>query len=554
MKSVPLMLAMLSLSAFIACSKQNIEKPRDAMLVPFPDYAGKIKFQVLKNAGDKATAQSSYRMVGVGDGIGDYLDGDKVIVVMNHELNSFEGSKDARKRHQTGAFVSKWTLNKNTHAVINGQDLSGEINFYDKNMPAQGDMDGYDVKDQALTSLCSGDMPAQSALMYRENGNLFGTQDKLFFSGEETNTGKLPPENRQGLAFAHVVSGQYAGKSYELPAFGRMAFENILLNPFSQQKTIAMLMDDASNKTYTKAWSELTDDDKISIKVRPPSELYVYIGEKEPASEHPIAAAGLMGGTVYAVRVFDADCPADDDNAAALSQKNNCLDTPNGENRQVWLQGDKPAEFELRKVPVPTGDVDGSEFQLAAYKQGATQFLRLEDGAWDPRSGHENQFYFITTDKIGGNSRLYKLTFEDIKQPEDGGSISIVINGNPQYSKRKDQKAMVMMDNLTIDPWGRILIQEDPGNDQRLARIWLYDIDRDDIKEIAQANPRYFQKSQNNAADFITLNEESTGVVQAFDTLGEGWYLLNMQVHTKHPDSEIVEQGQFMAMYVPRDI
>jgi len=530
-----------------------VETPGEPLFIPVPQYTGKIKFEFLKNAGDKAAPQNPYRMVGLGDGIGDYLDGDKVIVVMNHELNSFAGNKEARKRRQTGAFVSRWTLDKKTRAVIDGEDLDSEIYFYDKNMPAQGDMDSYDVKDEALTSLCSGDMPSQSALMYRENGRLFGTPDKLFFSGEETNTGRPPPENRQGRAFAHVVSGPYAGRSYELPALGRMAFENILLNPFRQKKTIAMLMDDSGNKTYLKAWKELTDEDKISIKSKPPSELYVYIGEKQAASEHPVAAAGLIGGTVYAVRVFDPDCPSDEGKTVSEPNKDGCLDRPNAEIREAWLQGNA-AEFELRKIPVPRGDVDGSEFQLAAYKQAATQFLRLEDGAWDPRPGHENEFYFITTDQLDGNSRLYKLAFDDIKQPEDGGFIRIIINGNPNFSDRKGQKPMVMMDNLTVDPWGRIIIQEDPGNDQRLARIWFYDIDSDEIKEIAEANPRYFRKNQNNPTDFVTENEESTGIVQAFDTLGEGWYLLNVQVHARHPDSEIVQQGQFLAMYVPKDL
>lgn len=553
MKRLLMFATLLFLSVVTACSK-NIETPHESLLIAFPQYAGKIKFERLKNAGEKATPQSSYQMAGLGDGIGDYRQGGKVIVVMNHELHSYAGNKNTRKRRQTGAFVSRWTLDKKTYAILGGEDLDSEIYFYDKNMPAQGDMDSYDVKDEALSSLCSGDMPAQSALMYRENGRLFGTQDKLFFSGEETHTGRAPPENHQGRAFAHVVSGQYAGKSYELPALGRMAFENILLNPFSQRKTIAMLMDDASNKIYPKAWSALTDEDKIKIKASPPSELYVYIGEKQAPSEHPVAAAGLSGGTVYAVRVFAPDCPSGDGKVAVETDGNDCLDRPNAENRDAWLQGNQTAEFELRKIPVPRGDVDGSEFQLAALKHGATQFLRLEDGAWDPRPGHENEFYFVTTDQMDGNSRLYKLAFDDIKQPEDGGVIRIVINGNPRYSNRNGQKPMVMMDNLTVDPWGRILIQEDPGNNRRLARIWLYDIDRDEIKEIAEANPRFFKKDQNNPQDFITENEESTGIVQAFDTLGKGWYLLNVQVHASYPDSGIVEQGQFLAMYVPKDL
>ena len=33
-----------------------------------------------------------------------------------------------------------------------------------------------------------------------------------------------------------------------------------------------------------------------------------------------------------------------------------------------------------------------------------------------------------------------------------------------------------MMDNVTINNRGQIIIQEDPGNQPHIAKIWLYDI------------------------------------------------------------------------------
>ncbi|KPJ95026.1 MAG: hypothetical protein AMJ53_03735 [Gammaproteobacteria bacterium SG8_11] len=503
------------------------------MLVPHPDYQDKIKITVLKSAGETASDDSDYRMVGFGDGIGVYAEGDHIVAVINHEL----------KESQSGAFVSKWTLDKKTHQVINGEDLTKEVFFYKKNLPAEAGMSGYEKLNQAVSRLCSADLPAQSALSYTENGNTYGTQEKIFFSGEETNTSYKPPENRNGRAYAHMVSGEYAGTSYELPAMGRMSFENIVLNPYSQKKTIAMLMDDAKNKTYATAWDELSDVEKELIKHNPPSELYVYIGEKQTTGDHPLQRAGLTNGQVYGVRVSDSECAADDAK---------CRSTPNAEIREEWLTGDQPIAFELRKIDVPINDEDGHLFQIETYKNGITQFLRLEDGAWDPRPGHENEFYFLTTDQLDGNSRLFKLTFNDISQPEQGGVISILINGNPEYGDR-EETALIMMDNLTVDPWGRILIQEDPGSDPRLAKIWMYDISSGAIKEIAHHNPKYFDRDA-GSEDFLTTNEESSGIVQAFDTLGEGWYLLNVQAHAKHQDKAIVQHGQFLKLYVPRDL
>jgi hypothetical protein len=542
MKTFPLSFCVATLMSLVsACSQQDSPsaqqpasgKTVEAMLVANPNYANKIQITLLANAGEYAAAGSDYRMVGVGDGIGVYAEGDKVVAVMNHEL----------KESQYGAFVSKWTLDKTTGSVITGEDLTREVFFYDKYQPVQAGMSGYEQTNEVMSRLCSADLPAQSALYFADNDKTYGTQDKIFFSGEETNTSYKPPEDRNGRAFAHMVSSQYAGKGYELPAMGRMSFENIVLNPLSQKKTIAMLMDDAKNKIYTTAWDDMSDVEKELFKRNPPSELYVYIGEKQADGEHPLVRAGLTNGHVYGVRMLDIECAADDIK---------CRNTPNGENREAWLQGDQATKFELRKIEVPENDQNGHGFQIESYKNGITQFLRLEDGAWDPRPGHENEYYFVTTDHYNGNSRLFKLTFSDITQPEQGGTIQILINGNPEYANRA-HTTLIMMDNLTVDPWGRVLIQEDPGSDPRLARIWMYDIATGDIKEIAKHNPKYFDKDA-GSPEFLTINEESSGIVQAFDSLGEGWYLLNVQAHAKYKDDTIVQHGQFLKMYAPRDL
>ena len=531
--------AIFTLMLLSACTQNNSpaskevasEKTFDAMLVVNPRYADKIKIHVLKSAGEHASTGSDYRMVGMGDGIGVYAEDNKIIALMNHEL----------KESQSGAFVSKWTLHNTTHQVLSGEDLSKEVYFFNKDLPATTGMDGYVKLNAAISRLCSADLPAQTALAYMDKNVHFGTQEKIFFSGEEINTGYNAPENRQGRAFAHMVTGQYAGKVYELPSMGRMSFENIVLNPYSQKKTIAILMDDARNQTYTTAWDELSDVEKELIKRSPPSELYVYIGEKQSAGDHPLERAGLTNGQIYGVRVLDSQCATGDET---------CRNTPNAEVREAWL--DRPTAFELRSIDVPRNDHDGHLFQIATYKNGITQFLRLEDGAWDPRPGHENEYYFVTTDEFNGNSRLFKLTFNDITQPESGGTVSVLIHGNPQFADR-ETPALVMMDNITVDPWGRVMIQEDPGGDPRLARIWMYDTASGAITEIARHNPKYFDIDA-GSADFLTSNEESSGIVQAFDSVGQGWYLLNVQAHAKHEDSDIVQHGQFLKMYVPKDL
>jgi len=107
-----------------------------------------------------------------------------------------------------------------------------------------------------------------------------------------------------------------------------------------------------------------------------------------------------------------------------------------------------------------------------------------------------------------------------------------------------------MLDNVAIDHHGRILMDEDPGNSGRLAKIWLYGIDTGEFIQIAQHNSNFFDATIINNASFLTQDEESSGIIDAEHILGEGWFLLDVQVHKTHADPELVEHGQLLAMYV----
>ena len=44
---------------------------------------------------------------------------------------------------------------------------------------------------------------------------------------------------------------------------------------------------------------------------------------------------------------------------------------------------------------------------------------------------------------------------------------------------------------------------------------------------------------------------QSSGIIDAKDVLGKGWYLFDAQVHKANPVSGLVEYGQLLALYVP---
>jgi hypothetical protein len=85
------------------------------------------------------------------------------------------------------------------------------------------------------------------------------------------------------------------------------------------------------------------------------------------------------------------------------------------------------------------------------------------------------------------------------------------------------------------------------GSDARLGKVWMYDLRNKNLAEVAAHDPRYFAVGGTN---FRTTNEEASGVIDAFDQLGEGWYLINVQAHFTEPDPELVEGGQLLALYI----
>ena len=103
-----------------------------------------------------------------------------------------------------------------------------------------------------------------------------------------------------------------------------------------------------------------------------------------------------------------------------------------------------------------------------------------------------------------------------------------------------------MMDNLTVNDRGQVLLQEDPGGQDYLAGIFQYDPATGAVARIAQHRAELFAPG---GAQFITRDEESSGIIPV-PFLGAGKYLLTDQVHFKTNDPETVELGQLLLMQV----
>ena len=524
-----------------------------------------------------------YQFAGVPDGLGAFAptDEDGVFdVVVTHELRYNAGK---RRRHAcSGAFVSRWTIDTTHWKKSRGKGRIGVLHGRDQIDYVHHWVYAYDggkyrtSKSVPLERLCSADLPAPSALRFIDgDGREYGTRERIFLGGEETHTRY---KHEHGRAFAHLLTGPRRGHTYELPHLGRMSFENVLVCPYPQRKTIAVCPDDGeSHRVYD---DDPDNADPAAVEydhLHPPSELYVYVGRKQSEADVDqtvdpleLAAAGLTGGTLYGVQVVVEGRPVYWEHRDYGFGASGYVGQ--AEFRLVDLGDRSKANTSNAGF---AQDNPGIALQRESIEKGVTQFLRPEDGAWDPRDGHQHEFYFGTTDSFNGNSRLFRLRFHDIEKVGDSdvvcGTIEILLNARVDPTDRSPDRAYRFhsLDSVTVDPWGRVLLQEDPGGETYFTRTLLYTPGDQKLYCVAEGNRELFGR---RGSHFLTTDEEAAGIIPVFDLLGEGWYLTAVQANVEEDwagkllpgllsyeeqvqlETDLVTPGQLCAMYIPKEI
>ena len=446
---------------------------------------------------NKPDGVTPYRMVGIPDGLGLLDNGDKTFTLfMNHELGPTAGVP--RQHHGAdpsgrGAFVSQWRIVGAGHAtlpfltVLEGRDLIKTVRIFDPTTRSYRAPLPNPIAGSGEDDL-NRLCSADLPAISAFSFNGVGTTDRLYMNGEES-----PSEN--GRAFAHVVTGALAGTTYELPRLGDAAWENVVANPMPQPLTIVMLNDDRS-----------------------PGQIYMYVGTKLDAAVNagatPVELAGLNNGELFGIAVsgFPAEPPAG-------------------------------IPSSTRFATVSLGDVTattGPQLEAQSNAAGVTRFARPEDGQWDPNN--PRYYYFATTGQQGSGStvatRLWRLAFDDPAEPTRGGFIEMVLDGS---------EGIRNLDNITIDMTGNVYLQEDLGNVPELSRIWRYNIATDSLIELATSSPQYFTSG---SPSFQTIDDETSGIIDASSVLGPGWFLATSQSHASAGDAELVQRGQLVAINI----
>ena len=442
-----------------------------------------------------------YRMVGIPDGLGAFDNQDGTFtLLMNHELGNTVGI--VRDHGSKGAFVSRWVIDKSTLRVMSGSDLVKQVFLWDA-----GTQRPFAAPTTfAFNRFCSGDLPAVTAFYNPATG--LGTQQRIYMHGEEGGA--------TGYQLATLVTGPDAGKSYVLGKFdlstngsgltGIGAWENALANPYPQDKTLVVATSDGGTGIMTNA-------------------VAVYVGTKQ-ATGSEADKAGLTNGTLKFINVTGS-----------------------------------PVEI-VNTTTRATNIVSGTRFTLSGTT--ATTFSRPEDGAWNPLD--PRQFYFVTTDRVDlasdglgaqiGQTRLWRLTFDDISNPDLGGRIDLLIDGRTVAGQKVN-----MFDNITVNArTGQIVLLEDVGNAAHNGKVWHYDPATDVLTQVARHDRARFGDVGVPATAPFNQDEETSGVIDVSSILGAGSYLVVDQAHYlinaanangfTNPD-ELVEGGQLMMMRIP---
>jgi hypothetical protein len=447
-------------------------------------------------------AVGGYRFGGIQDGLGAFdHHGHTFRLVANHELGEAAGV--IRRHGEKGAYVSDWTIDRNTLEVTAGSDFiapkTGDLATtgvrywdYSKGAYSTSPSSGSISQLAAFSRFCSSTLtdPGQLA-----GPQATGYRGQLYFGTEEGGSGRIFGITEDGVAT-------------QLPRLGLYNAENVKPG-YTDQSSLATTVVGLEDAT---------------------APLWLYRGTKQRTGT-AVERAGLTNGDLGVLALDRADVKNDDQFRAAFGKNN-------------------PVSWHFASV---NWNQSSAAQHAEAASKGGTLFTRIEDGTWDPR--HPDTFYFNTTSstnksperEVGGT---WKLVLDDVNDPAKGGTVELLLDGS-------EPVGLNMQDNLTIDSHGNLLIQEDPGNKAHIARIVAYNTKTGAARTVAKFDPRYFApKLADGSAnpELITTDEESSGIIPADNQLGRDTYLFDAQVHKAYPDAtlrpELVEMGQLLAMKV----
>lgn len=475
---------------------------------------GEYEVEPLFSVGDTVPVlggSGTYRMVGIPDGLGAHSNGNGTSTLyMNHELGFTAQSEPyVGGVKNRGAIVSKWILDgdgdprfgkRAYDSVYIGDTFVGPAATASNSTPA-------------FARFCSGSLA----------GLTEGFDRPIYFANEETST-QPTFDGKGGLSVAIFENDSGVGEAHGLPALGRFAWENTLVQRNTGELTVVMGMEDGPSS---------------QIRTNVNSQLYMYVGRKDGSPGASILKRnGLVGGTLYVFR-----------------SKN---ETRNSE--YAFRNGTLVGEW----VAIPgAGAKTDPELEAASDAVGAMVFARPEDGAFNPNK--DDELFFVTTGDVPssgedtGNAlgRLYSLMLNP-SDPTKDATLSVVYNADTVIAGGGD--VAISPDN--IDASTRyLMINEDGtapsrsvmGTKGRDGSIWRFGlkpsggVDPSSALRVAQLNPP--------GRDGVSVGPgvwETSGIIDTSSLFGADTWLSDVQAHgpTAAPGggTVTVEDGQLFLL------
>jgi hypothetical protein len=440
-----------------------------------------------------------FKMVGIPDGLGAHENANGTVTVfMNHELPFNTSSEpvvgDPLSR---GAFVSKLTLASD--GTVLSAERAYDTVFLDDTLV--GPAAAANNTTRSFTRFCSGSLA----------GPEHGFDRHIYFANEES-SGSSTFDGRGGLAVAI-----FDNEAHALPALGRFAWENTLVQKGTGDLTVIMGMEDGP-----------ASQDPLQGN----SQLYLYVGRKDRSSGATVLERnGLTGGTLH---VFKSK------NASKNSE-------------QAFQNGTLAGDW----VALPGAEnMSDVELEAASDAAGAMVFARPEDGTFNPR--RNNEYFFVTTGGAAGANvlgRLYSLRLNP-SDPTKNATLSIVYNADQIVAAGGD--IAVSPDNVDASD-EYLMVQEDGTAESRPVMaakgrdgsIWRFDlksgqgVNASSATRVVELDPP--------GRDGIAVAPgvwETSGIIDAAHLFGDGTWLFDVQAHgpTTAPASNTVEDGQLLLL------
>ncbi len=461
-----------------------------------------------------------YRMVGIPDGLGAHANGNGTSTLyMNHELvrtalsQPYVGATKNR-----GAFVSKWILDADGDPIA-GRRAYDKIFIGDTEIAGGVALEGN--TQPAFARFCSGFLA----------GAAEGFDRPIYFANEESG-GSETFDGKGGLSVA-IFDNNGVGEAHGLPALGRFAWENTLVQRGTGDRTVIMGMEDG------EANQNPANDN---------SQLYMYVGMKDRSQGATVLERnGLVGGKLYAFR-----------------SKNK-----NRNSEHAFRNGTLAGEWvEVSDVASKT-DV---QLDAATDAVGAMVFARPEDGAFNPRKS--NEFFFVTTGNVPtsgpeagldqGNAlgRLYSLKLNP-SDPTRSATLSVIYNADEIVEAGGD----VALSPDNIDASSQyLMINEDGTSPSRAVMaakgrdgsIWRFDlkqgegVDASSATRVAVLNPGGRDNPSNGTPKVNPGIWETSGIIDTEAIFGPDTWLFDAQAHspTTAPGGSTVtvEDGQLLIL------